>query len=163
MLILILHIASDNSRERALTLVPSLRIPTRKHFFRRQYWHWLRWCWSIWHSLLDLAAGGEEKNKTKQNKTSKVRAQHSKKCSPPPTPSLALCGTLPLWLTPVMSELCEPVWLKSYQGFDLCKSSALHALVLPFTAGRALPTIHRELFLSPPAPPPPTKPTLAKR
>lgn len=29
-------------------------MPTRKHFFRRQYWHWFLWCWSIWHSLFDL-------------------------------------------------------------------------------------------------------------
>ncbi len=34
--------------------LPSLRIPTRKHFFKRQYWHWLRWCWSIWQSRFDL-------------------------------------------------------------------------------------------------------------
>lgn len=37
--------------------LPSFLIPTRKHFFRRQYWHWLRWCWSIWQSRLDLRAG----------------------------------------------------------------------------------------------------------
>lgn len=37
--------------------LPSFLIPTRKHFFRRQYWHWLRWCWSIWQSRLDLQAG----------------------------------------------------------------------------------------------------------
>lgn len=29
-------------------------MPTRKHFFSRQYWHWFLWCWSIWHSLFDL-------------------------------------------------------------------------------------------------------------
>lgn len=47
-------------------------------------------------------------------------------------------------LTPVMSELCELAWLNSYQGCDLCKSSAPYALVLPFTAGRGLPKIHKE-------------------
>lgn len=63
--------------------------------------------------------------------------------------SLCLCHTLPLSLTPVMSELCELVWLKSYQGCDLCKSSALHAPVLPFTAGWGLPTFHIEPFSVP--------------
>ena len=42
----------------AVPWLPSFLIPTRKHFFRRQYWHWLRWCWSIWQSLLDLQGGG---------------------------------------------------------------------------------------------------------
>lgn len=58
--------------------------------------------------------------------------------APPPPP--------PFSVTPVMSELCEPVGLKSYQGCDLCKSLALHAPALPFTAGRGLPTFHREHF-----------------
>lgn len=58
---------------------------------------------------------------------------------PPPPPP-------PFPVTPVMSELCEPVGLKSYQGCDLCKSLALHAPALPFTAGRGLPTFHREHF-----------------
>lgn len=49
-------------------------------------------------------------------------------------------------VTPVMSELRELVGLKSYQGCDLCKSLALHAPALPFTAGRGLPTFHREHF-----------------
>ena len=31
--------------------VPSRRMPTLRHFLRRQYWHWLRWCWSIGHDL----------------------------------------------------------------------------------------------------------------
>ena len=31
--------------------VPSRRMPTFRHFLRRQYWHWLRWCWSIGHDL----------------------------------------------------------------------------------------------------------------
>ncbi len=31
---------------------PSRRMPTFKHFFSRQYWHWLRWCWSIGQVLL---------------------------------------------------------------------------------------------------------------
>ena len=33
---------------------PSLRMPTLKHFLRRQYWHWLRWCWSIGQLRLPL-------------------------------------------------------------------------------------------------------------
>lgn len=41
----------------AAPALPSFLIPTRKHFFRRQYWHWLRWCWSIWQSRLDLRTG----------------------------------------------------------------------------------------------------------
>lgn len=39
--------------------LPSLRMPTRKHFFSRQYWHWFLWCWSIWHSLFDLRRNTE--------------------------------------------------------------------------------------------------------
>lgn len=116
-------------------LIPSLRIPTRKHFFRRQYWHWLRWCWSIWHSLFDLHKG--KKKKFFLSIFIFV-----------PTPSLSLSLTL-LLMTPVMSELCELVWLKSYQGCDLCKSSALHTPVLLFTAGRGLPTFHRGPFSAP--------------
>jgi len=27
--------------------LPSLRMPTFRHFFKRQCWHWFRWCWSI--------------------------------------------------------------------------------------------------------------------
>lgn len=44
-----------------------------------------------------------------------------KTSSSSPTPSL----------TPAVSELRELVWLKSYHGRDLCKSSASHTLVLP--------------------------------
>lgn len=54
----------------------------------------------------------------------------------PPPPSV----------TPVMSELCELLGLKSYQGCDLCKSLAPLAPAPPFTAGRGLPTFHREHF-----------------
>lgn len=34
--------------------VPSLLMPTLRHFLRRQYWHWLRWCWSTGQFLLAL-------------------------------------------------------------------------------------------------------------
>ncbi|EDM09934.1 rCG44367 [Rattus norvegicus] len=27
-------------------------MPTLRHFLRRQYWHWLRWCWSMGQFLL---------------------------------------------------------------------------------------------------------------
>ena len=31
---------------------PSRLMPTLRHFLRRQYWHWLRWCWSMGQFLL---------------------------------------------------------------------------------------------------------------
>ena len=31
--------------------LPSRRIPTLRHFFSLQYWHWFRWCWSIGQDL----------------------------------------------------------------------------------------------------------------
>lgn len=40
-----------NTRPRRThTSLPSLLMPTLRHFFRRQYWHWFRWCWSIGQS-----------------------------------------------------------------------------------------------------------------
>lgn len=51
----------------AVPALPSFLIPTRKHFFRRQYWHWLRWCWSIWQSRLDLQ-GGQGRRGTGQHR-----------------------------------------------------------------------------------------------
>lgn len=59
--------------------LPSFLIPTRKHFFRRQYWHWLRWCWSIWQSRLDLQ-GGQGRGGTGQHRDGPRRAP------PPPRP-----------------------------------------------------------------------------
>lgn len=32
--------------------LPSRRIPIFRHFLRRQYWHWFRWCWSMGQFLL---------------------------------------------------------------------------------------------------------------
>jgi hypothetical protein len=32
--------------------LPSRFMPILKHFLRRQYWHWFRWCWSIGQLLL---------------------------------------------------------------------------------------------------------------
>ena len=55
----------DNRKRSTLRLsraesewLPSRRMPTFKHFLRRQYWHWFRWCWSIGHELNQRSSYG---------------------------------------------------------------------------------------------------------
>lgn len=95
-------------------LLPSLRIPTRKHFFRRQYWHWLRWCWSIWHSRLDLQNGKKQQRKRKRKTSAKA---HLISSNTEMIPIRAYCNSQsctyfrwesspPASLTLVMGELC---------------------------------------------------------
>ena len=48
-----LHVLHTHTRMRKQKIpIPSRLMPTFRHFLRRQYWHWLRWCWSIGQFLL---------------------------------------------------------------------------------------------------------------
>lgn len=44
----------ENTRNKSDRLIPSLRMPIFMHFFKRQYWHWFLWCWSMGQFLLPL-------------------------------------------------------------------------------------------------------------